>query len=87
MSDALNQSKGNVEQTEKLISILCAAPSLMRVLDVARTLDLPDWLVFSGAVYQRGRSIRRVSALRSNPAAGDLQQSPRPPSVTETRAV
>ena len=24
----------------------------MRVLDVARDLDLPDWLLFSGAVYQ-----------------------------------
>jgi hypothetical protein len=52
MSDALNQSKGNPEQTEKLISILCTTPSLMRVLDIARALHLPDWLVFSGAVYQ-----------------------------------
>jgi uncharacterized protein len=24
----------------------------MRVLTVSRGLDLPDWLVFSGAVYQ-----------------------------------
>ena len=52
MYDALNQSKRNAEQTEKLISILCATPSLMRVLDIAYALHLPDWLVFSGAVYQ-----------------------------------
>lgn len=24
----------------------------MRVLETARTLDLPDWMVFSGAIYQ-----------------------------------
>jgi len=52
MYDALNQSKRNAEQTEKLISILCATPSLMRVLDIAYALHLPDWLVFSGAIYQ-----------------------------------
>jgi len=34
-------------------AILRAAPSLMRVLRTLRTLDLPDWLVMSGAVYQR----------------------------------
>jgi len=37
----------------RLEAILRAAPSLMRVLTVARELDLPDWLVVSGAVYQR----------------------------------
>ncbi len=26
---------------------------MMRVLETARELDLPDWLIFSGAVYQR----------------------------------
>jgi uncharacterized protein len=36
----------------RLETILRAAPNLMRVLAVARELDLPDWLVFSGAVYQ-----------------------------------
>jgi hypothetical protein len=35
-----------------LIAILRATPPLMRVLSVARHLCLPDWLVFSGAVYQ-----------------------------------
>ena len=35
-----------------LKSILRAAPGLMHVLEVARDLALPDWLVFSGAVYQ-----------------------------------
>jgi hypothetical protein len=36
----------------RLEAILRAAPDLMRVLTVARSLDLPDWLVFSGAIYQ-----------------------------------
>src|ERR1700722_1162664 len=37
---------------ERLIDILLAAPLLMDVLRTARDLRLPDWLVFSGAVYQ-----------------------------------
>src|SRR5580693_3690271 len=41
------------ELRERLTAILCATPPLMRVLSVARHLCLPDWLVFSGAVYQR----------------------------------
>lgn len=36
----------------RLEAILRASPQLMRVLERARTLDLPDWLVFSGAIYQ-----------------------------------
>src|SRR5580704_9327817 len=40
------------ELRERLADILCATPPLMRVLSVARGLCLPDWLVFSGAVYQ-----------------------------------
>jgi hypothetical protein len=38
--------------TRRLKHILRQAPRLMRVLEVARTFDLPDWLIFSGAVYQ-----------------------------------
>jgi hypothetical protein len=37
---------------ERLTAILRATPPLMRVLSVARHLRLPDWLVFSGAIYQ-----------------------------------
>jgi hypothetical protein len=37
----------------RLEDIVRGAPSLMRVLTTARELDLPDWLIFSGAVYQR----------------------------------
>ena len=37
----------------RLEAILRAAPSLMQVLETARDLALPDWLLFSGAVYQR----------------------------------
>jgi uncharacterized protein len=44
--------KDDAAQTERLTRILRATPSLMRVLSIARTLALPDWLVFSGAVYQ-----------------------------------
>lgn len=36
----------------RLAAILRADPTLMRVLTGARALALPDWLVFSGAVYQ-----------------------------------
>jgi hypothetical protein len=41
------------ELVERLAAIVCSAPSLMRVLLTMRALDLPDWLVMSGAVYQR----------------------------------
>lgn len=37
---------------DRLRAILRASPTLMRVMMVARDLDLPDWLVFSGAIYQ-----------------------------------
>jgi hypothetical protein len=40
------------ELRERLISILRSTPPLVRVLQIARHLCLPDWLVFSGAVYQ-----------------------------------
>src|ERR1700730_8187726 len=40
------------EFRERLAAILTATPLLMQVLSVARHLSLPDWLVFSGAIYQ-----------------------------------
>ena len=36
----------------RLEEIVRETPALMEVLQRARDLDLPDWLVFSGAVYQ-----------------------------------
>lgn len=39
------------ELAERMATILRGAPGLMQVLRTARDLDLPDWLVFSGAVY------------------------------------
>jgi hypothetical protein len=39
--------------TKRLADIVRAASTLMRVLTVVRALDLPDWMVMSGAVYQR----------------------------------
>lgn len=38
--------------TDDLIAIVRADPGLMHVLQTVRALDLPDWRVFSGAVYQ-----------------------------------
>jgi uncharacterized protein len=40
------------ELRERLTAIVRSTPTLMRMLSVARHLCLPDWLVFSGAVYQ-----------------------------------
>ena len=36
----------------RLIDIIRGVPSTMRVLKVVRDLDLPDGMIFSGAVYQ-----------------------------------
>ena len=44
---------GEAELVEWLAAIVRGAPSLMRVLTTIRALDLPDWLIMSGAVYQR----------------------------------
>jgi uncharacterized protein len=40
------------ELRSRLSEIVRRTPPLLRVLSVARCLCLPDWLVFSGAVYQ-----------------------------------
>jgi hypothetical protein len=40
------------ELEARLDSILRASPRLMRVLTIARDLDLPDWRIVSGAIYQ-----------------------------------
>jgi len=37
----------------ELCAILRRSAPLMQVLETARSLELPDWMVFSGAVYQR----------------------------------
>ena len=39
--------------TTRSAAIVRATPSLMQVLRTVRALGLPDWLVMSGAVYQR----------------------------------
>jgi hypothetical protein len=38
---------------DELRAILRRSAPLMQVLTTARALDLPDWMVFSGAIYQR----------------------------------
>jgi uncharacterized protein len=37
----------------ELEAILRRSAPLMQVMETARDLDLPDWLIFSGAIYQR----------------------------------
>ena len=37
----------------RLEDIVRSSSSLMQVLTIARDLDLADWLIFSGAIYQR----------------------------------
>ena len=49
----MDTPRGDVELARRLSEIVRGAPSLMRVLRTTRTLGLPDWLVMSGAVYQR----------------------------------
>jgi hypothetical protein len=44
---------GEAELIERLTAIVRGAPSLIQVLTTIRALDLPDWLLMSGAVYQR----------------------------------
>jgi hypothetical protein len=36
----------------RLEAMLRASPRLMRVVSIARDLDLPDWRIVSGAIYQ-----------------------------------
>ena len=40
------------ELRRRLEAVVRAAPRLMQVLGAARDLDLPDWLIVSGAIYQ-----------------------------------
>lgn len=42
-----------MRHAEELQAILRRSDPLMQVMRTIRDLDLPDWLVFSGAVYQR----------------------------------
>ena len=39
-------------QDERLIGILRASPTLMRVMEGVRALGLPDWRLVSGCIYQ-----------------------------------
>ena len=48
MSEPINE--GGLQA--RLIEIVRADPALMQVLTTVRHLDLPDWRLFSGAVYQ-----------------------------------
>ena len=38
--------------TSRLEAIVRSSPRLMQVLETARRIDLPDWMIFSGSVYQ-----------------------------------
>src|SRR5271170_4643468 len=50
---SMHPPQNDAELARRLTEIVRAAPSLMQVLRTIRMLDLPDWLVMSGAVYQR----------------------------------
>lgn len=49
---AIGTAASDAVLAERLTTILHATPRLMRAMRVARDLRLPDWLMFSGAVYQ-----------------------------------
>ncbi|WP_374573796.1 nucleotidyltransferase family protein [Phenylobacterium sp.] len=40
------------DKAARLEAIVRATPRLMTVLETARDLALPDWMIFSGAIYQ-----------------------------------
>jgi hypothetical protein len=44
-------TEGDLEA--RLEAIVRRSPTLMQVLQTARDLSLPDWMIFSGAIYQR----------------------------------
>lgn len=37
---------------DRFVQIVRAVPTTMHVLETVRALNLPDWMIFSGAVYQ-----------------------------------
>ena len=49
----MHPPQSDAELARRLTEIVHGAPSLMRILRTVRSLALPDWLVMSGAVYQR----------------------------------
>lgn len=52
MANSTRAPAPDIELSSGLSQIVRAAPSLMQVLRTIRDLDLADWLVMSGAVYQ-----------------------------------
>lgn len=48
----MTPASGEGDRGAKLVGILRADPVLMQVLTTVRSLNLPDWRLFSGAVYQ-----------------------------------
>ena len=52
MNTALAPTRPSADLTDRLDAILRASPTLMEVLQIARDLDLPDWRIVSGSVYQ-----------------------------------
>ena len=40
------------DRRARLEAVIRANPVLMGVMQTARTLELPDWLIVSGAIYQ-----------------------------------
>lgn len=66
------------ELVERLAAIVRGASSLMQVLTTIRALNLPDWLMMSGAVYQRVlNALTRRSRTRT--ASARLSEYPASP--------
>ena len=40
------------ELKDRLVDILQKCPGLMQVMRAVRDVDIPDWMIFSGAIYQ-----------------------------------
>jgi len=53
LTTAMPNKDAEAELVKRLTTIVRSATSLMQVLVTVRALDLPDWLIMSGAVFQR----------------------------------
>ena len=53
MTHLRHAGKPRADQRTALLAIVRASPALMAAFRIARRLDLPDWWIVSGAIYQQ----------------------------------
>lgn len=53
MNHLRHANKSDVQQRAALLDIVRSCPSLMQAFQTARELDLPDWWIVSGAIYNQ----------------------------------